>query len=319
MTPAIELAGLDVHLGSRKILDDLTCTLSGRTIGLLGPNGAGKSTLINTLLGFHKPTRGTARILGHDIQKDQDHIRSIIGFMPENDSFIAHMTAVAFVRMMGELSGLPAEAALERAHEVLFYVGLGEARYRNLGSYSLGMKQLAKLAQAIVHGPQLVILDEPTNGLDPPARQRMTRMIREMKETGVRIILCSHLLRDVEETCEEVLILKQGRIVHYSNIEEERKANLRFVEIETHGDETGFIEALEELGCECAIAGDRRVKMVMSEGMEIRQIYQAAAATNLQLRRLNYRRDTLEDIFLKAMENNGGRVSAGPGERNGSL
>jgi len=179
MTPAIELAGLDVHLGSRKILDDLTCTLSGRTIGLLGPNGAGKSTLINTLLGFHKPTRGTARILGHDIQKDQDHIRSIIGFMPENDSFIAHMTAVAFVRMMGELSGLPAEAALERAHEVLFYVGLGEARYRNLGTYSLGMKQLAKLAQAIVHGPQLVILDEPTNGLDPPARQRMTRMIRE--------------------------------------------------------------------------------------------------------------------------------------------
>jgi ABC-2 type transport system ATP-binding protein len=303
MTPAIELAGLDVHLGSRKILDDLTCTLSGRTIGLLGPNGAGKSTLINTLLGFHKPTRGTARVLGLDIQKDLDQIRSIIGFMPENDSFIAHMTAVSFVRMMGELSGLPAEAALERAHEVLFYVGLGEARYRQLGTYSLGMKQLAKLAQALVHGPKLVILDEPTNGLDPPARQRMTRMIREMRETGdVRIILCSHLLRDVEETCEEVLILKQGRIVHYSNIEEERKANLRFVEIETHGDDAGFIEALEHLGCECAVAGDRRVKMVMSEGMEIRQIYQAAAATNLQLRKLNYRRDTLEDIFLKAME-----------------
>ena len=151
--------------------------------------------------------------------------------------------------MMGELSGLPAEAALERAHEVLFYVGLGEARYRKLGTYSLGMKQLAKLAQAIVHGPKLVILDEPTNGLDPPARQRMTRMIREMKETGdVRIILCSHLLRDVEETCEEVLILKQGRIVHYSNIEEERKANLRFVEIETHGDDAGFIAATGATG-----------------------------------------------------------------------
>ncbi len=223
--------------------------------------------------------------------------------MPENDSFIAHMSAVAFVRMMGELSGLPAEAALERAHEVLFYVGLGEARYRKLGTYSLGMKQLAKLAQAIVHGPKLVILDEPTNGLDPPARQRMTRMIREMRDSGdVRIILCSHLLRDVEETCEEVLILKQGRIVHYANIEEERKANLRFVEIETHGDDARFIEAMEQLGCECAVAGDRRVKMVMSDGMEIRQIYQAAEATNLQLRKLNYRRDTLEDIFLKAME-----------------
>ncbi len=240
--------------------------------------------------------------------------------MPENDSFVAHMTAVAFVRMMGELSGLPSEAALERAHEVLFYVGLGEARYRKLGTYSLGMKQLAKLAQALVHGPKVLFLDEPTNGLDPPARQRMTRMIREMKETGdVRIILCSHLLRDVEETCEEVLILKQGRIVHYSNIEEERKANLRFVEIETHGDDTGFIEALEHLGCECAVSGDRRVKMVMSEGMEIRQIYQAAEATNLQLRRLNYRRDTLEDIFLKAMETEVGRASAGPGGAHGRL
>jgi ABC-2 type transport system ATP-binding protein len=315
MPPAIELAGLDVHLGSRKILNNLTCTLSGRTIGLLGPNGAGKSTLINTLLGFHKPSQGTARVLGFDTQRDIGRIRSIVGFMPENDSFIAQMTAVAFVRMMGELSGLPAEAALERAHEVLFYVGLGEARYRKLGTYSLGMKQLAKLAQAIVHGPQLVILDEPTNGLDPPARQRMTRMIREMRDTNeVRIILCSHLLRDVEETCEEVLILKDGRIVHYSNIEEERKANLRFVEIETHGDDAGFVEALEELGCECAVSGERRLKMVLSDGVEIRQIYQAAESRNLQLRRLNYRRDTLEDIFLKAMEA-GELVSEAPNGR----
>lgn len=309
MNPAIELAGLEVRLGSRTILENLTCSLSGRTIGLLGPNGAGKSTLINTLLGFHKPAKGTARILGHDIRTQLDAIRSTVGFMPENDSFIANLSAVAFVRMMGELSGLPAEAALERAHEVLFYVGLGEARYRAVGTYSLGMKQLAKLAQAIVHGPQLVILDEPTNGLDPPARQRMIRMIKEMKEnSGMRIVLCSHLLRDVEETCEEVLILKQGRIVHYSNLEEERKANLRFVEIETHGDDTGFIESLEQLGCECAVAGDRRLKLVMGESMEIRDIYRLASERSLQLRRLSYRRDSLEDIFLKAMEVNHGGV-----------
>jgi ABC-2 type transport system ATP-binding protein len=309
MTPTIDLAGLDVRLGSRLILDNLTCSLSGRTIGLLGPNGAGKSTLINTLLGFHKPSKGSARVLGHDIHADLDRIRSLVGFMPENDSFIAHMTAVAFVRMMAELSGLPSEAALERAHEALFYVGLGEARYRALGTYSLGMKQLAKLAQAIVHGPKLVVLDEPTNGLDPPARQRMVRMIKEMKETGgLRIVLCSHLLRDVEETCEEVLILKQGRIVHYSNLEQERKANLRFVEIETQGDDTGFIEALEELGCECAVAGDRRLKMVMSDGLEIRDIYRLAESRQLQLRKLNYRRDSLEDIFLKAMETTNGRL-----------
>ena len=138
--------------------------------------------------------------------------------MPENDSLIADMTAVSFVRMMGELSGLTEEAALERAHEVLFYVGLGEARYRQLGTYSLGMRQLAKLAQAIVHGPKLLILDEPTNGLDPAARTRMIRLIHDMKDSGeMHLLLCSHLLRDVEETCEDVLILKQGRIVHYSN------------------------------------------------------------------------------------------------------
>lgn len=308
MTPTIELAGLGVRIGKRTILDNLTCSLSGRTIGLLGPNGAGKSTLINTLLGFHKPAAGTARIFGHDIRTGLDQIRSLVGFMPENDSLIANMTAVSFVRLMGELSGLPSDAALERAHEALFYVGLGEARYRKLGQYSLGMKQLAKLAQAIVHGPKLVILDEPTNGLDPVARQRMLKMIREMKETGgVSIVLCSHLLRDVEETCEEVLILKNGRIVHYSNLEEERKANLKFVEIETQGDDSGFIEALEEMGCECAIAGERRLKMVMSDRMELRDIYRLAADRDLQLRKLNYRRDSLEDIFLKAMEVTNGR------------
>jgi ABC-2 type transport system ATP-binding protein len=305
----IELAGLEVRIASRTILDNLTCSLSGRTIGLLGPNGAGKSTLINALLGFHKPARGTAKVLGLDIRHELDRIRSIVGFMPENDSFIANMTAVSQVRLMAELSGLPAEAALERAHEALFYVGLGEARYRKIGTYSLGMKQLAKLAQAIVHGPKLIILDEPTNGLDPPARHRMIRMISEMRDSGdVRIVLCSHLLRDVEETCEEVLILKQGRIVHYSNLDEERKANLRFVEIETHGADGGFIEALEQLGCDCAVAGERRLKMVLAESMEIRDIYRIAGERNVQLRRLNYRRDSLEDIFLKAMETTNGRV-----------
>ncbi len=223
--------------------------------------------------------------------------------MPENDSFIANMTAVSFIRMMAELSGLPPDAALERAHEVLFYVGLGEARYRLLGTYSLGMKQLAKLAQAIVHGPRLLILDEPTNGLDPPARQRMIRLIDEMKDSGeMHLVLCSHLLRDVEETCEEVLILKQGRIVHYSNLEEERKANKRFVEVETFGNDAGFAEALAALGCECATAGFGRLKMVLPVDFEMREIYRLAAERDLQLRRLNYRRDTLEDIFLKAME-----------------
>ena len=304
MTPVIELEGLGVRFGPREILKGLTCSLSGRTIGLLGPNGAGKSTLINTLLGFYQPSKGTARIFGHDIRTQTKQIRSVVGYMPENDAFIANMTAVSFIRFMGELSGLPSEAALERAHESLFYVGLGESRYRKVGTYSLGMKQLAKLAQAIVHGPKLIILDEPTNGLDPPARQRMIRMIKEMRQVhDVHIVLCSHLLRDVEEICEEVLILKEGRIVHYSNLEEERKANRQFVEMEPVGDSAAFAQALEAMGCECALSANR-LKAVLSNGMEIRDIYRLAAERDVQLRRLNYRRDTLEDIFLKAMETN---------------
>ncbi len=303
MDPVIELAGLSVRFGNRDILHNLRVALSGRTIGLLGPNGAGKSTLIQTLLGFVPLSAGSANIFGHDIRQQTSELRALIGYMPENDSFIANLTAVSFVRMMGELAGLPHDAALERAHEVLFYVGLGEARYRLLGTYSLGMKQLAKLAQAIVHGPRLLILDEPTNGLDPPARIRMIRLIKEMKQTGsMHIVLCSHLLRDVEETCEEVLILKQGRIVHYSNLEEERRANKRFVELETVGDEKDFAGALTALGCECVGTGLGRLKMVLPAEFELREIYRLAADRDLQLRRLNYRRDTLEDIFLKAME-----------------
>ena len=210
--PVIELRGLSVRLGNRDVLRDLTCSFTGRTIGLLGPNGAGKSTLINTLLGFWTPVAGSAHIFGADIRRDAKKIRSLIGYMPENDAFISKMTAVAFIRLMAELSGLPSDQALERAHEALFYVGLGEARYRKLGTYSLGMKQLAKLAQAIAHGPKLLILDEPTNGLDPPARQRMIRLVREMRDSRtMHIVLCSHLLRDVEETCEEVVILNPRR------------------------------------------------------------------------------------------------------------
>ena len=309
MTPVIELDGLGVRFGKRDILNGLTCSLSARTIGLLGPNGAGKSTLLNTLLGFYQPARGTARVFGHDIRTETKKVRSLVGYMPENDALIANMSAVSFIRMMAELSGLPSEAALERAHEALFYVGLGEARYRKLGSYSLGMRQMAKLAQAIVHGPKLVILDEPTNGLDPAARQRMIRLVLEMRETReLNIVLCSHLLRDVEECCDEVLILKQGAIVHHSNLEEERSANRRFVELEALGDQNGLAEALQQLGCECALAGSGRIKMVLSDGLEIRDIYRIAAERDVQLRRLNYRRDTLEDIFLKAMETTHGRL-----------
>lgn len=304
MTSVIELEQLSVTFGKRPILKSLNGSLGGRAIGLLGPNGAGKTSLIHTLLGFHPPTSGTARIFGQDITTHAKQVRQTIGYMPERDSFIAKMSCVHFVRLMAELSGIPAKHALERAHEALFFVGLGEARYRPVDSYSLGMKQLAKLAQAIVHGPKLIILDEPTNGLDPPTRSRMISLIRQIRDGGrARILLSSHLLRDVEECCDEILVLKDGRIAANCNLEEERKANRKFIELETRGERKGFVEAIGNLGCEYALSGERRMKLIMNETVEISDLYRLAHEHRVQIRRLNFKRDSLEDIFLKAMEN----------------
>ncbi len=303
MNSAVELNDLSVRFGKREILQNLRASLTGRAVGLLGPNGAGKTTLIHTLLGFHPPSNGTARIFGQDVKNSTKELRALVGYMPERDLFIAGMTCVHFVSLMAQLSGLPQSAALERAHEALFYVGLGEARYRKLETYSLGMKQLAKLAQAIVHGPQLIILDEPTNGLDPPTRKRMIELIRDIRDGGAaHVLLSSHLLRDVEECCEEILILKNGRVQAQCDLEAERKANRKFLEVETRGEAAAFTRAVKSLNCEYAQTSERRFKLVLPESVEVRDLYRAATAGDVQIRRLVYKRDSLEDIFLKAME-----------------
>jgi len=166
------------------------------------------------------------------------------------------------------------------------------------------MKQLVKLAQALAHGPRLLILDEPTNGLDPMARQRMIQTIQEIRKAGsIRLLISSHLLRDIDETCDEVLILKQGRIAALRNIEEERRSHRNFMELETLGSIEAFCESLRELGCECASFPDGRVKVVMPDSIEPRNLYVLAAEHNVQIRRIHRRRDSLEDIFLRAMEN----------------
>lgn len=310
MEPVIELENLQVKLGPRIILDQLNGALSGRCIGLLGPNGSGKSTLINTLLGFYRPLAGRVKVFGKDVQENLRDLRAQIGYMPESDAFIADMSGVRFVRYMAELSGLPKSEAMERAHEAFFYVGLGEARYRKLGTYSLGMKQLAKLAQALAHGPRLLLLDEPTNGLDPEARQRMLQLVRDIRDTGeVRVLISSHLLHDIEECCDEVIILKDGRIAALCNLEEERRANRKFLELEV-SNENGFLESVRGLGCECASFGAGRLKIVLPDDIEVRQLYQLAGEHSVQIRRMNYRRDSLEDIFLKAMMKGSGPVKA---------
>ena len=314
-TPVVELENLKVRLGRREILHGITCRLgvsgTGKAVGLLGPNGAGKSTLILTLLGFIRPSAGHARILGLDCRRSMGEARSRIGYMPENDSFIGDMTAVAFLRQMAELSGLPPEAALEKAHEVLFHVGLGEARYRELRTYSLGMKQMAKLAQAIVHGPELVVLDEPTNGLDPAARRRMLRLVTEMKnEQGMNVIVCSHLLRDIEQVCDEAVIMKDGAIVHQCNLEEERRSNKCFVELEVTGDDRNLRAALPEIGAEGVSEGGGRWRIVLPAGVEVEAVWGLVARQDLLVRKLTHRKDTLEEIFLKAV----GHLAHTPGE-----
>ena len=299
----IELDGLEVTLAGRVVLKGLTGAMQGHAIGLLGPNGAGKSTLINTLLGFHAASKGTARVFGLDAHRARARIRAGIGYMPENDSFIGNMSGVRFVRYMAELAGMPSSVALERAHEALFYVGLGEARYRKVNTYSLGMKQLVKLAQALAHGPRLLILDEPTNGLDPVARQRMIQLIKDVRKEGsIRLLISSHLLRDIDDTCDEALILKDGRIAALCDIESERRSNRSFMELETIGATERFSVSMRGLGCECASFPGGRIKLVIPDNIEVRDLYVIASQQGVQIRRMNQRRDSLEDIFLRAMD-----------------
>ena len=303
--PWAEFSGLSVRLGGRRgrsVLNDLNAQLRGRCIGLLGPNGAGKTTLLNTLLGFYRPNAGSARIFGTDIA-DSASLRRLIGYMPERESFVGGMTGVRFVRMMAELSGLPADDALDRAHEAFFHVGLGEARYRNVETYSQGMKQLAKLAQAIVHGPRLLFLDEPTNGLDPPARNRMLQLIRGIRDAGqVRLVVSSHLLRDVEECCDEVVVLKDGRIATVCDLENERRSNRKFLLLQIKGDQERFIAGLADLGCEVGMPNRRRLRAVLPRHVEVADLYELAAELSVQIRQLDHKRDSLEDIFLRAMD-----------------
>jgi ABC-2 type transport system ATP-binding protein len=243
------------------------------------------------------------------LRSDGKELRANVGYMPENDAFIAQMTAVHFVRLMAELSGLPPEPALERSHEALFYVGLGEARYRKLGTFSTGMKQMVKLAQALVHGPTLLMLDEPTNGLDPPARKRMLDLVVDIRDRGeTTLLISSHLLRDVENVCDEVIILKTGEIAATCDLEAERRANRSFVEVELQSPEPAFAEALSELGCELAVQDTTRLKLVMPGGLSVRDIYAAADRLGVGIRHLDIKRDSLQDIFLRAMEDNHGGV-----------
>src|SRR5260221_3635553 len=218
--PVVTLEDVSVAYGKSAALKSVTTSFSAGAVGLLGPNGAGKSTLLKALLGFLVPGPGRLRVLGLDVVEAPLEIRARVGYMPENDAHIPGMNAVSFVAYCGELAGLPRVDAMQRAHEVLYYVGLGEARYRNVETYSAGMKQRIKLAQALVHDPDLLFLDEPTNGMDPKGRDEMLELVRDLAHNkGVNLILCSHLLPDVEYTCDSVVVMDKGAIATAGPIE----------------------------------------------------------------------------------------------------
>src|SRR5215204_5788812 len=213
MDAVVQLDDVTVIYGKNQALKNVSAKFSKGAVGLLGPNGAGKSTMLKSLLGFVKPDKGRMTVLDMNVAESPLAIRARIGYMPENDAHIPGMNAVSFVAYCGQLAGLPAVDAMQRSHEVLYYVGLGEARYRNVDTYSTGMKQRIKLAQALVHDPDLLFLDEPTNGMDPKGRDEMLELVRDLGHNkNVSLILSSHLLPDVEYTCDHVVVMDKGAI-----------------------------------------------------------------------------------------------------------
>lgn len=299
----IELQDLKVVYGKRIALDGVNLSVEEGATGLLGPNGAGKSTLIKTLLGFLTPLSGSASAFGMPTTSNPREIRRRIGYMPENDCHLPGLNAVSFVAYCGELSGMRRVDALQRAHEVLYYVGLEEARYRNVETYSTGMRQRIKLAQALVHDPRVLFLDEPTNGLDPKGREEMLSLIAEIStRLGMSTLLSSHLLSDVERICPNVIVLNQGRVVTQGAIEDLRAIQGRMVEIRIKGDRAAFLEVLEKQGCRPMASQNEMIRVALPEGWIPMKLFQMAQAVDVQIRHLVPVRYTLEDIFMHSIE-----------------
>jgi ABC-2 type transport system ATP-binding protein len=306
----VQLDDVTVIYGDNRALQEVSARFTRGAVGLLGPNGAGKSTMLKALLGFVKPTRGRMTVLGLDVATRPLEIRARIGYMPETDGHIPGMNAVSFVAYCGQLAGLPAVDAMQRAHEVLYYVGLGEARYRNLETYSTGMKQRIKLGQALVHDPDLLFLDEPTNGMDPKGRDEMLELIRDLAHNkNVNLILSSHLLPDVEYTCDHVVVMDKGQVAAQGPIEELKGPAGRVFELRVKGDLPAFVDVLRHAGMECHSTDEDVMRVFVPAGLAASQgragdqqaIFAQAARHGVQVRHLRPSVPTLEDVFAKAI------------------
>ena len=290
--------------GTTPALDNLSLEVQGGAVGLLGPNGAGKSTLLKTLLGFVEPNQGTAAVFGLDVQKDPLGIRRQVGYMPEDECLIPGMNAVQLVAYAGELCGMPRRDAMQRAHEVLYYVGLDEERYRTIDGYSAGMKQRVKLAQALIHDPKLLLLDEPTNGMDTSGREEMLALVKDISaDKGINVILSSHLLPDVEFACHEIIALSHGSVVIQGQIEALKKNKGQAFDLRIVGDNETYITALERHNYHVEMRPDSHLRVTSGNHGETgtRFFFQLACDTGVQLRQLREVKHSLEDVFAEVM------------------
>ena len=300
--PVARLEAVTVSYGRRHALHGVDAVFRPGAVGLLGPNGAGKSTLLKTLLGFVRPDAGRVEVLGMEVVERPLEIRARLGYMPESDAHIPGVNAVTFVSYCGELAGLPAPDAVQRAHAVLQYVGLGEARYRTVDTYSTGMKQRIKLAQALVHDPDLLFLDEPTNGMDPGGREEMLALVRDLAgRKGVNVILSSHVLPDVEETCERVIVLHQGRVVAQGPIAELKGSSRSAFELRVKGDVPRFVAGLREAGVECRDTREDVMRVLIGDDRGVQGLFALAVRYGVQVRHLRPSVQTLEDVFARVV------------------
>ena len=305
----IESTALTKSYGPHVALDSLDIKIEKGATGLLGPNGAGKSTFLKTMLGLIQLTSGDGKVLGFDIRTQGDMIRQRIGYMPEYDALNPGMEAIHQVRYSGELIGMNPNVALQRAHQALEYVGLGEQRYRQVSTFSTGMKQATKLACALIHDPALIIADEPSNGLDATAREFMLNTLETTVNMGQRsVLMASHLMDDVERVCENIVLLHKGKLAAQGKIED-LKAIDREVEIHVWGSANKMEQTLMDRGMKVRREG--RVMRVGHTGDETyNQILQTASDVGTQVRRMHDHEASLEDLFLVIMDRLGHDVKS---------
>jgi len=306
--PVITVRNLRKMYGPHLALDDVNLEIPPGAVGVLGPNGAGKSTLFKCLLGLITTTSGDGTVLGYDIRTEGDKIRSRIGYMPEYDALDPGLSAIDQVRYAGELLGMNPAHATRRAHEVLEYVGLKDQRYRKIETYSTGMKQAAKLACALVHDPDVLICDEPTNGLDQRAREFMLQTLRRTVSEGNRsVLMSSHVMDDVQEVCDRIVMIHNGKIVVQRRIEDLARQIEREIEISVWGGASRMQQELESRGFVVRRLG-RVLRVDRADDSTSRKILEAAVSADVQVRQMQEYVPDLEDIFLLIMEKLGAEV-----------